>query len=184
MAVIVPKLITPITTFPITLAEAKENLRITHNEEDDRITAIIASATARLEDALGYAIMPQTWEIALDVFPAKEIALPKWPVASVSSVKYTDTSGLEQTISAGNYEVDSYSSPGWVVPVDGTSWPETMATINAVRVRWVAGLGQPTPQDVQAVHLLVAQWFDNRSSDEIPIGFKVLTERRKWFVLS
>lgn len=183
MAVIVPKLITPPSTFPITLSEAKANLVVTHSDDDGLITALIAAATARLEAALGYAVMPQTWEIALDAFPTKEIVLPRWPVASVSSVKYTDPDGVEQTVSSDDYEVDTYSRPGWVIPISGFAWPTTMETVNAVRVRWVAGAGAE-PQDKQAVQLLVAQWFKNRETDTIPPGFVALTEKRKWFVMA
>lgn len=147
-SVIVPLLITAPTS-PVTLEEARAHLRVdtvdSPGPDDDLISAIIDAAVAYVDGPSGVlrmSVLPTTWEVAYDAFPEAEIELPLPYVQSVSSVKYTDTAGGEQTVSSSNYEVDTYGSNGWVVPVEGFSWPSTMATINAVRVQWVSGFDE------------------------------------------
>lgn len=159
-----PRLITPPAALPVTLPEAKRHLRVDWTEEDADIQRRIAAATARFDGwsgVLGRALEPQTWELRLDRFPAAEIELPLGPVVSVEQVAYVDVSGVLQIIPPAAYEVDAQGVEGWIVPVAGASWPEAMETINAVRLRWVAGNG--CPDDVrEAILQTVAYWYDNR----------------------
>ena len=56
---------------------------------------------------------------------------------------------------------------GWVVPLAG--WPATAMAANAVRVRWVAGLGCP-PGIRGAILAWLAYREQNRASIEMPPG--------------
>jgi uncharacterized phiE125 gp8 family phage protein len=176
-----PTLITPPAS-PITLVEAKAHLRVDHADDDTLIGGLIGAAVAYLDGwsgVLGRALEEQTWEIGLDVFPCKEIRLPLGPLVSVTSVKYTDPAGLEQTVDPADYEVDARPVEGWIVPAADFSWPATMDTINAVRVRWVAGTGCPLPVKHAAL-LLIAHWYATReaagaTSAEIPLGVDALS---------
>jgi uncharacterized phiE125 gp8 family phage protein len=158
------RLITPPAALPVALQEAKDYLRVTHDSEDDGIEGMIAAAVSMLDGRngiLGRCLEPATWEVVLDAFPA-EIRLPLGPVASVTSVKFTDTEGAEGTVDPGNFEIDNVSTfEGWVVPHAGFTWPATMLTINAVRVRFVAGTGAPDGVK-QAILDMVAAAFDTR----------------------
>lgn len=159
------RLITAPASDPVTLGEAKAHLRVDHSDEDARITSLIKAATSYLDGrtgVIGRCLVTQTWELTLDAFPAKEIELPLGPVASVTSVKYVDAAGLEQTLSAGSYYVDTASLSAWVVPED--TWPATMAAANAVTVRYVAGTAAASvPEAIrQAILLLVGHWYENR----------------------
>lgn len=161
-----PVLVTPPADPVVTLAEAKAHCRVDSSDDDDLITALVAAATSHLDGwsgILGRALMPQTWEVSFDCFPAREIRIPLGPVASVTSVKYVDTDGVTQTVSSDDYETDLTGVEGWVVPVADFDWPETMDTVNAVTVRWVAGTGCP-PAIKQAVLLLVGHWYENREA--------------------
>ena len=99
------KLITAPTVEPVTLAEAKLQCREDGNENDARITGMISGARHLAEQKTGRAMAPQTWELSADCFPA-EFTLPMPPVVAVTSVKYTDEAGAEQTIDPANYKVD------------------------------------------------------------------------------
>ena len=70
--------------------------------------------------------------------------------------------GSDGTVDAGSFAVDDAPGfEGWIVPAAGLSWPATMAAINAVRVRFVAGTG--TPAGVrQAILDMVAARYDRR----------------------
>lgn len=154
------RLITAPATTGVTLAEAKANGRIDYSDEDTLIGALIVAATARAERMTGLAFEPQTWEESLTGFPCDEITLGIGPLVSVTSVKYDDANGDEQTLSASDYVVDAASVEGRIFPV--STWPATIDRVNSVRIRFVAGLG--TPSDVkQAILLIVEHWNEHRS---------------------
>ena len=158
------KLITPPAVEPVTLVEAKKHLRVDHSDDDTFIGALITAVRTHLDARdgwLGIALVEQTWELHLDAFPADEIELPFGPLQSVSSVKYDDDDGNEQTLSAStDYTVDLISKRGWVLLSPDASWPSTFDGINAVRVRFVTGYPvvggvATTPAAIKAAMLLM-----------------------------
>lgn len=148
------KLITAPTEEPVSLAEATLHLRVDHSADDTLITALIAAARDFAEHQTGRAFCTQVWELALDAFPADVFKLPRAPLASVTSIKYDDTAGVEQTLAPSAYYVDTHSVPGEVVPAYGTEWPAALDAANAVRVRYVAGYGAAA-----AVPAGIKQWM-------------------------
>jgi uncharacterized phiE125 gp8 family phage protein len=135
------KLITGPAEEPVTLAEAKLHLRVSHTAEDALITALIVAARESAEHLTGRSMVTQTWERVLDMFPGSEIELGRPDVQSVLSVKYTDAASTEQTIDPAYYVLDNTTDPGWILPAYGYSWPQTLHTVNAVRVRFTTGYG-------------------------------------------
>lgn len=166
------KLITPPAIAPVSLAVAKERLRVDVSDEDDKITKLIAANTAYAERFMGRALIDQTWELILDKFPTNEIKIPLPPLIEVVSVKYDDGAGDEQTVSTGSYTVDAVSEPGWVVPA--SSWPATFDGVNSVRVRFRAGYidenspaGHSVPEDIiNAILLRVKADYDDNNDSE------------------
>lgn len=161
------KLITAPAVEPVTVAEARAHLYVTHTDDDTLIGAFIAAARQDCEHRIQRALVTQTWERTLDSFPAA-ISLPMAPLASVTSVKYIDGDGNEQTLAASAYYVDTDSEPGQVLPAYGASWPTVRDLPNAVRVRYVAGYGA----DGSFVPAALKQWillrvgalYENRES--------------------
>lgn len=156
-------LITAATAYPVTLAEAKAHCRVDDSADDTTVQILLQAATDHIERYAGRAIMTQTWELTLDAF-SDTIMLPKGPVQSITSVKYFDTAGAEQTVSAANYTLDAASDPQWLVKAADYSWPATLDGVNMVKVRFVAG--EETAPDVVrlAALLLIGQWYDNRAA--------------------
>ena len=159
--------VTPPASEPVSLAEAKLHLKIeTADTEDDAIvSALIASAREYAEFRTRRQLVTATWKLVLDEFPS-EIELPKPTLQSVSSVKYTDTDGTQQTLAASKYKVDAISEPARIEPAFGLSWPSTRDEFNAVVVRIVTGYGDAgsdVPEVVrEAMKRLIAYWFQNR----------------------
>lgn len=142
------RLITAPIAEPITLEEAKAHLRVDHSEDDALISAMISAARVYCEQFTARAFVTQTWELVLDEFPTNEILIPFPPLQSVTSIKYDDSGGVEQTLSATEYDVDTASQPGWVVPVT-SGWPTAIFEgINAVRIRFVAGYDPDTSSPI------------------------------------
>lgn len=172
---------------PVTLAEAKAHLRILHSSEDAEIGGFVAAARSQLEDTLGRAIVRQTLDWSLASFPASgEIALPRSPLLSVTSVKYLDTAGAEQTLSAAAYHALADDKFSRIERASGASWPAIAAHPRAVTVRWVAGYTPAAcpPAIKQAILLMVAHWYSNREAagdarSEMPLAVKYLTDPHK-----
>ena len=153
---------------PITLAEAKDHLRVTSNVEDARINSLIFEARDLCEhETGGRALMPQTWELTLDRF-ADEIWLQHPPVTSITSIKYSDVNGVEQTLASTEYVLDNASnSRARIVLAPNKSWSVIYSGINNVRIRYVAGYANAAavpPALKQWMKLQISHWYRNRES--------------------
>lgn len=163
------KLITAPSLEPITLAEAQAHCRVDAGADDALLAIYIQAAREQAEGLLFSALISQTWEQTLDAFPADgDIKLLKPPVQSITSVTYIDSAGDLQTMANDAYVLDAATSPGWLLPADGTEWPATDDVINAVTIRFVAGFGATAadvPANIRAWLLLtIAQLYDQRAA--------------------
>lgn len=182
------KLITAPASLAVTLTEAKAHLRVTSSDQDTIITAQTNAAIGKAESFMGRALIDQTWDLYLDAFPTEApltIQIPKPPLIEVQSIKYDDAAGVEQTISAASYIVDTASQPGKVSLALNASWPIARNTINSVRIRFRAGYldnSSPpiaaVPFDIKAgVLLILGGLFEYREEQivgdtaaELPMG--------------
>ena len=163
---------------PITLAEAKEHLRVLHDDDDDYIGLLIAAATGHLEGRdgiVGRALVTQSWEYRIDCFPrCGHIELPLPPLQSVSSVTYLDDDGVAQTLSTDVYNVETSTLVGMIRLKYGQDWPATREEPYAVRIAFTAGYGlaAAVPETLKsAMKLLIGHWYVNRDQTmDIPRG--------------
>lgn len=171
------KVITPPTTEPVSLQEAKLHLRViaavsdtAAHPEDALITSLIVAARQGAEHLTGRALMPQTLELALDGFTDK-IKLPRPPFASVTSITYVDLDGQTQTLAPENYVIDDYREPARILPLYFVSgwrgWPSTRCQPNAVLIRYQAGYANAAavPDEIKSWMLLrIGMLYANRES--------------------
>jgi uncharacterized phiE125 gp8 family phage protein len=181
------------TELPISVDEVKLRLRVDDDESDAVIEDYIEAATDAAQKFTGRALRPQTWELSLDAFPdmgSPEIVVPHPPLREVLSIKYDDGDGLEQTVSANDYQVDTVSEPGWILPNADFTWPTPLEAINSIRVLYVAGYGGDSPGGaipkaiLQAITLMVRYWYDGGQQVDVygmPPGAEPLL--RKYRVL-
>ena len=172
------KLITAPAAEPVSTSEAKSHLRVDTTADDTYIGTLITVARQNVESHLRRARISKSWEVVLDAFPAGVIRLPKPPLTSVTSIKYTDDEGNESTYSSANYVVDSDTEPGRVVLKSGATWPAvTLAAANGVRVRYVAGYGAAgsnVPQAIrQAILLVIGSLYENREDVLVAQGVSI-----------
>jgi uncharacterized phiE125 gp8 family phage protein len=164
----------------VTWGEVARHLRIEDESERALVESYVEAATLHLDAEYGilagFTLGAQTWELYLDAFPSGAILIPLSPLIEVLSVGYVDEDGFGQAVDALNYVVDNKGRDGWVVPIEGFSWPSTFAGINAVTVTFIAGnVTVPAPLK-QAVLLLTGHLYENRETvtpltmNEIPIG--------------
>lgn len=161
----------------VTWEEAKLHLRLDSDDEQSLVEGLIAAATNWIDGRngwLGRAIGTQTWDLVYDAFPSGAIEVPFPPLQSVTGVFYADGEGVEQPVDTDDYFVDNDSVPGWVVP--SSSWPTSMSTANAVRVRFVAGYTEVPAAIKAAILLIVGHLHDNRgdAGGELPKSAEML----------
>jgi uncharacterized phiE125 gp8 family phage protein len=160
----------PPATEPITLTEAKAQLRLDTSDEDTFVSSLIAAARELVESDTWRQLVTATWIQYRQKFPAglRPIELDHPPLQTVSSITYYDTAGDEQTLSSATYHVDGTRAPGAIHLVNGNSWPATEpGRPNAVAVTYVAGYGAASAVPDRAKHaikLLLGHWFNNRES--------------------
>jgi uncharacterized phiE125 gp8 family phage protein len=161
------------SALPLSLAEVKSHLRVTHTDDDVLISALIASATGQYDGRsgiLGRALMTQSWEYRCDLFPAAwpfAIDLPFSPLQTVASVKFIDGDGVLQTMPGTDYVVEAGEFVGRIVLGYGKSWPSPRYEANAVRIVFTAGYGSaadvPAPIRL-ALLLLIAHYYISREA--------------------
>jgi uncharacterized phiE125 gp8 family phage protein len=146
----------------VSWAEAQLHLRLDTTTDQTMVEAMIASITGWLSGPggwLGRSVGSQTLEARFGSFTCSEVVLPCGPVTSISSIKYLDEDGVEQTLSASVYQ---RLTDGRVVLNLDEEWPDLYDDPEAVRVRYVAG---DTPAAIKAaVLLMVGHLYANREA--------------------
>jgi uncharacterized phiE125 gp8 family phage protein len=119
--------------------EIDQHLKLDGNTaEQALITGWIAAATGTIDGPtgwLGRAIGDQVLEARLDGFPCGRIVLPCPPQVSITSVKYLDDAGVEQTVGGADYELLGRE----LALVPNAAWPSPASRREAVRIRYRAG---------------------------------------------
>lgn len=162
-------------TRPVSTAEAKTHAHVTTSEDDSDIADMIEAATEHVEDWTGLQLMTATWTWTLDTFPTSDtLVSPINPMATVTSIKYLDSDGVQQTWDASKYDKDFTSMPGRIVLAHGETWPVIRGSeINSVEVIFTAGYGAASavPKHLrQAIKLIVGHWYINR--EDVVVGVR------------
>jgi uncharacterized phiE125 gp8 family phage protein len=165
------KVITAPTYEPISAADVAEYIRVDDLAQDELLLeGMITAARQYLEQYLSRPIATQTLEEALTGW-ADPIVLDS-SLQSVTSIKYLDLNGAEQTLAANQYLVDTYSEPAQVTPAYNVEFPELYAVPNNVKVRYVAGYTSggspdlnPMPKPLRfAMMLIIGDLYANREA--------------------
>jgi len=113
------------------------------SDEDATLTAILAAARQQVENITRRQLMTATYDYYLSDWPGGDaIVLPFGNLASVTSVKYTDTDGTETTLAVTTdytVELNGEQCGRVVLPYQG-SWPAaTLSPSNPIAIRFVCG---------------------------------------------
>ncbi|UXN62903.1 head-tail connector protein [Phyllobacterium sp. A18/5-2] len=175
-------LVTAATADVVTLAEAKKQSRIFHDDEDTQIPLYIDAAVAFIEgpNGIGVALRPQTWRLSLDHFPC-EITVPFGPVTEIVSISYADTAGAPATLTS--WRVDLDTQPVRIWPARDTNWPAIRCEPGAVKVTFECGYSTPPADLKAAVLLLAAHFYEHRVAVsetqiyDLPVAVQSILER-------
>jgi len=155
--------------------------------DDTYLSSLITTVRKQTELLLNRALITQTLDIYFDDFPGNDFfEVPRAPLASVTSLAYTDVDDTATTISSSEYYTDTVSEPGRIVLKDGYSWPT--ASLRAywpIVARVVCGYGaagSSVPEPIKQFILVnVANLYTNREADsEQLICTGLVSEYRLW----
>lgn len=158
---------TDASTWPVTLAEAKQHLRVTSSAEDTLIEALIPTATVMVENYTNLGLAQRTLIMRCRDWPCEELVLWYPLVTSVVAVRYLDQEGVEQTLDPSVYQVDIEGS---LRPSVSLGWTQTWPIIrpqhpSPVRVEYNSGYGASIPTPLkQAILMMMADLYENRES--------------------
>ena len=140
----------------VTLALAKQHLRILHDEEDTLISSYMAAAVAWVENYTGkFLTRKEATQVEAEF--GSFLTLFYGPSPATLSIAYTDADDAGQTIPDAKIVRDR------VYP--GSTWP-TIADDTPITLTYQAGY-EATPADLDhAVLLLVGEYYDNREAGE------------------
>lgn len=181
---------------PVSLADAKLDLRVDQSDEDTLIESLISAATDYLEadnGAINKAFVTQTWTLSVKC-PDRNyrIWLPVTPVQSITSIKYFDADNVEQTLTVSDFYFHGDEDWAYIEPKQGVNWPSVYDRLDAITVEFVAGFGDAEtdiPESIRhAIRLLVVHWYTNRSAasetsvEELPLALQSLisVNRKGW----
>lgn len=164
------RLVTAPTAEPISIAQAKAQLRVTDSAEDALITSLISVVRQACEDRIRRTIVKTGYELIAAAF-SDRMELDRGPLLQVTSVKYLDTAGTLQTLAPSTYVVDQYAAVPAVLLASGATWP-TVATgrPDAVRIAYDAGYCDETltpPPPAPLLHWMLLQlghFYGNREA--------------------
>lgn len=157
---------------PVSLAEAKDHLRVEITDDDTLISTLITAARRYGEKIQARAYITQTWDWFIDEFPKLPFDVPLPPLQSITSIKYYDEDDVEFTFNSAKYFVDSKGFLGRITLNSGESWPSTtIRPINGVVIRFIAGYGTAStdvPEEIlTALKLIIAHYYENRQITDI-----------------
>lgn len=180
------RLITPPAVEPVSIETMKAFLRVDSSTDDALITSLIKAARERGEEISRRAFITQTWEVTIEEWPDElEMELPRPPLQSITSIKYIDLEDVEHTVDPALYYAVTKNEPAEVVfkNIPGYS----LRREGAITIQFIAGYGNAgtdVPERIKfAIQSLVAAWYENRESQEVPDGIRkaFLAERVVWF---
>ena len=168
---------------PITLQEAKSQIRVTGTDEDTYINSLIQVSREFCEMYENRSYIEQTVTANYTKFGSK-IYLPLNPVISITSISYIDSTGTTQTVDSSNYNLQNYNDPAFIYPDYGYSYPTVQNITNSITIMYQAGYSTVPEATKQAILLVLSHLFEHREENseialtEMPLGAKNLLFNR------
>ena len=146
----------PITE-PITVAELKDAIGISHSNQDAELGRKITAARQFAENRTRRHFVQRTIQLLLDRFPPgrEAITFPVAPISSITSIYYIDQAGDSTEWSSDDWATDLASEPAFLYPIYGETYPTTQAIYRAVTITATSGYAT-VPENCKALVLAYA----------------------------
>lgn len=182
-----------------------QHLRLTPTTDmaplDPMLKGMVAVARVACEAFTGRQLMDATWELILDswweegIYRDGALHIPLPPLRTITSVKYLDTGGTEQTLGATTYlaetqataTVDVHCQKGRLYLKYAEQWPSLRCQPEAVKIRFTCGYGSD-PASVpwalrQGMLLMIGEMYERREVSVVGgiITPAAITAERLWW---
>lgn len=148
---------------PVSLLQAKRQLRLEHDLDDADVLEYIRSAREWVEGHCWRAMYSQQWKVTFDGFP-KTIRIPVPPLVTVDSVRFL-ADGAWATLDPTLYRVSTSDSRARLLPND--AWPWTDWGEGTVEVTYTCGYTRGVPNEDRAAG---SPEVDDPAADGDPLG--------------
>lgn len=177
---------------PLTLAEAKDHLRILSDAQDEYVAALIDAAVDYCEATTGRALrVSHTLTQKYAAWPCVRFELERQPVTSVTSLTYYDASDVSQTVSASDYRLHKSTNAAAYVELDADFVRPTLSVRDdAITVTYTAGYAALADVPARAKHamkLLIGHWYEHGEAvnignitSEVPMATAALLSTLDW----
>lgn len=160
----------------LTAAQARSLVPQLAGETDARLDLLLATAQAEIDpphSLIGRAFGEQTLETAFhgnwlrlegranSQYRDRVLLLPFPPFRSIVGVTYDDPEGMNQTLAADAYRIETVNGIALLVPAVG-AWPEVAKGPSSIRVRYIAGYSEGAPELARARYAVVLMAQDLR----------------------
>ena len=172
----------------ISLADAKQYLRVDYTTDDTYITELIKIARVQVLKDTNQVVVSQTITEYFSKF--KNVLELKYPgVLTNYSLTYFDSSNVSTALTEGvDYRIIEF---GGLVKLEMINTPNTFSRLDAVTFSYIVS---PTNDDAIAplkiaMYMLIQHYYDNRSAvsflkaDEMPLGYKSIIANFKNYIL-
>nr|WP_234844172.1 hypothetical protein [Sinorhizobium meliloti] len=134
-------------------------------DDDADIDLLVKSARDHIEKYCNVRFASQTVEMKCDGFCDLR-RLPEAPVSSVTSIKYIDADGVEQTLADSVYELRADGLEAEIVTKYGQQWPPIRIG-SRITVTAVVGYAAAPPAAKHAALLWIADAYENRENAKL-----------------
>jgi uncharacterized phiE125 gp8 family phage protein len=163
----------------VSLAEARDHLRVAHTHDDAYITRLIDTATAVIEgpNGAGIPLSPSRWVLTLDHLP-RNFDIDLCPVQSVDRITRDG-----EVLAPATYTTDLDSTPARVV----SNHAPRPSRLGSVKVEFSAGY-ETVPADLRhAILMLISHFYENREAvsaidlKDVPFAVGAIISRYRAF---
>lgn len=154
---------------PISLDEAKRELRVDGNSDDTSIADNIVAAREWVEDYTGLVLTRREVTESIRGFD-DPIRLRAWPVdlGEAVEIAYRDSSGIDQAVVGASAR--SIARPAVIYPAAGSRWPANAAVSGQIDVTFTAGFADSAdiPKVLKrAMFVMLTAFFEDREGGEL-----------------
>ena len=165
------------TIEPVSVAEARDHLRVSIDDDDILIYNMLVAAREYVEIYCNRSFAKHTYRADLDCF-SDEIRLPRKPIQAITHIKYYTAASpsVLTTLSSAVYSL----TRDVVIRNYGQTWPAVDTVYNAVQITFQTGYSNlSSPEDVianvpksvrQAILLVAGDLYENREGQVIYPG--------------
>lgn len=153
----------------MSLEKARAQCHVYTEADDDSLSQYISASRELTEKNTRRQLITATWVLTARRWPMVDyIEFPRPPLQSVTHVRYLDSAGDLQTLSADDYVTVTEAPVGRIALKYGKTWPVALEQEGSISIEYVAGYGD-AGDDVpkllkQAILMRVAHWYLNRES--------------------